>query len=171
MGIRHVLVGSSITKLSRSPVLSNLSDLSHIDVTVIDDSGSLLNDVHGDHNHRTCPAVLLPVPGAKADGDGLPDMVLAGLAAFRVLGNGALLNVEETRPVAVVVGSELSTWLDSDATHAELTSGHLLDLTGEIQCGQQLRPEALTVRRRHLLLLPQREPRQHADEPTCAQRT
>ena len=133
-------------------------------------SSSFLDDVHGDHNHRTCPAVLLPVPGAKADGNGLPDMVLVGTDAFRVLGDRALLNVEETRPVVVVVGSELSTWLDSDATHAELTPRHSLDLIREVQCGQHLRPEALAVRRRHLLLLPQREPRQHADEPSCAQR-
>src|SRR5262245_18300078 len=137
----------------------------------MDDSSSLLNDVHGDHNNRTCPAILLPVPGAKADGNGLPDMVLAGLAGFRVLGDGALLNVEETRPVAMVVWSELSTGLDSNATHAELAPGHPPDLICEIQCGQHLRPEALAVRRRHLLLLLQREPRQHADEPSCGQRT
>src|SRR5215467_11955069 len=114
---------------------------------------SLLNDIHGDHNHRACPAVLLPVPAPKAHGNGLPGMVLAGLRTFWILRDGALLNVEETRPVAVVVEREPSAGLDRDATHAELTPSHLVDLIREIQCGQQLRLEALAVRRRRLLLL------------------
>ena len=39
----------------------------------------------------------------------LPCTVLAGLGAFRIFGDSALLNLKETRPVAVVVERELST--------------------------------------------------------------
>src|SRR5262245_14797683 len=100
----------------------------------------------------------------------LPGTVLGGRGAFRVLGDGALLNVEQTGPVAVVVERELATGFDRDATHAELTPGHPRDLMREIQCGQELRPEALALLRRHPLRLSQREHRQYADEPTRTKR-
>jgi hypothetical protein len=134
------------------------------------DSRSFLNDVHGDHDHRACPSVLLPVPIAKADGNRLPGTVLVGLGAFGVLRDGALLNVEQTRSVAVVVECKLSTRLDCDATHAELTPGHPLNLIGEVECGQHLRLEALAVRGRCALSLPEGDPRQNADEPGGALR-
>jgi hypothetical protein len=73
------------------------------------------------------PAILLPVPVAKAHFNGLARMMFGGLGGFRVLGDGALLNIEQTRPVAVVMDRELSTGIDRDATHAQLTPSHLLD--------------------------------------------
>src|SRR5262245_55639417 len=93
-----------------------------------EDQCLLLNDVHRDHDHRSCPAVLSPVSGAKAHCDHLPCTVLCDLGAFRIFRDDTRLNVEETRPVAVVVERELSAGLDRDATHAELTPSHPLYL-------------------------------------------
>jgi len=73
--------------------------------------------------------------GATANGDRLPSTMFVGHGALRVFGDGARLNVVETRPVTVVMKRELRNGIDRDAAHAQLASGHPLDLIREIQGG------------------------------------